>query len=217
MKTTYAIQRATIALICALRTLQSAAIEAEQIKAEPVRLAETVIRTAGINAGLCVELNSTDGRLAAELAGQGKFIVHGITPNTAETQKIRRYLRSRDLHGTVSVEHGSLSRLPYVSNLANLVVVEDVEAALKAGLSLDEVTRVLCPGGVAYLGRTNAPAIVKRKKRPVETDEWTHWLHGPEANNHSSDSLSGPSQRLQWIDGPLWLTGYNLTELFAGR
>jgi hypothetical protein len=142
-------------------------------------LAATIVRTAGINAGLCVQLNSTDGRLAAELAGQGTFIVHGITPNAAETQKMRRYLPSRNLHETVSVEHGSLSRLPYASNLANLVVVEDVDAALKAGLSLDEVTRVLCPGGVAYLGRKSAPATVIRKKRPLETDEWTHWLHGP--------------------------------------
>jgi len=210
------ILRVTLALICVVLTLRTARIEAEEIEAEPARLAKEIIRTAGINAGLCVHLNCTDGRLAAEIAARGKFIVHSITPNAAATGKIRRCLLSRNLHGTVSVEHGSLSRLPYVSNLANLVVVEDVDAALKAGLSLAEVTRVLCPGGVAYLGRKSAPATVIRKKRPAETDEWTHWLHGPEANNSSSDSLSGPAQRLQWIDGPLWLTGYNVTELFAG-
>ncbi|HUW55390.1 MAG TPA: PQQ-binding-like beta-propeller repeat protein, partial [Planctomycetota bacterium] len=32
---------------------------------------------------------------------------------------------------------------------------------------------------------------------------------------NSSDSLAGPSERLQWIDGPIWLTGANVTELFA--
>ncbi|GAH58323.1 unnamed protein product, partial [marine sediment metagenome] len=201
-------------LVCAL--MGSVALPRVEAADNPhERLAQDIVKQSGIKAGLCVHLNVTDGEFTAALAGQGKFIVHGIASTRDAAEKSRRHIHSRNLHGTVSVEQGSLSRLPYISNLVNLVVVEDVDEAVKAGLSLDEVMRVLCPAGVAYLGRKNAPATVKRKKRPAEMDEWTHWLHGPEANNNSSDSLSRPSQQLQWIDGPLWMTGANITELFS--
>ncbi len=179
------------------------------------RLAEKIVRSAGIRAGLVVHLNCTDGKLTAALANRGRFVVHGLAPTRDATEEARRYIQSRDLHGTVSVEHGSLSRLPYVDNLVNLVVVDDLADAQKKGLTLKEVMRVLCPGGVAYLGRKDGPETVTRKTRPAEMDEWTHWLHGVEANNLSSDSLAGPASRLQWIDGPIWMIGPNVTELFA--
>jgi len=209
-------EKVPLLAVCALvGSIASCTAEAADDPHE--RLARNIVKESGIEAGLCVHLGVTDGKLTAALAEEGRFIVHGIAPTAEATGSVRRYLQSRHLHGTVSVEQGALSRLPYVSNLVNLLVVEDGDEAVKAGLSLDEVMRVLCPGGAAYLGKKNGPATLKRKERPAATDEWTHWLHGPEGNNNSSDSVSRPSQRLQWIDGPLWLTSYNISELFAGE
>ena len=51
-----------------------------------------------------------------------ELLNEAVAPTAEATGKIRRYLRSRDLHGTVSVEQGSLSRLPYVSSLADTSV-----------------------------------------------------------------------------------------------
>ena len=201
-------------------------------------LAKHIVRSSGIDVGLCVHLGCKDGKLISELAKQGKFLAHGLAANGEDVKPARSYIASQDLNGRVSVEHSSLSRLPYVDNLVNLIVVDDLPGALKNGLSLEEMMRVLCPNGVAYLGgmpkqnglkaeltkagikgfeivENNGIWAKVRKERPKEMDEWTHWLHGPEGNNHSSDSLAGPSARLQWIDGPVWMKGGNITELFA--
>ena len=209
MQATRAVSLAALAFLLAGTGVLGAADTDAQV------LAEKIVRSTGISAGLVVHLGVSDGKLTAELANHGKFIVHGIASTRDATEKSRRHIQSRNLHGTVSVEHGSLSRLPYVSNLVNLVVIDDVAEARKQGLSDAEVMRVLCPGGAAWLGAKNGTAKIIRKPRPAGMGEWTHWLHGPEANNNSSDSLSRPSQRLQWIDGPLWLLGANVTELFA--
>ena len=218
----------TAAFICTVlgvlhTTSPGLGAEAVEGEAAPVardapfkRLAGEVVRSAGIHVGLVVHLNVTDGRLSAALAECGEFVVHGVAPTAETAQKARQYLHSRGLHGTVSVEHGDLSRLPYVENLVNLVVVEDFTDAQKKGLSLEEVMRVLCPRGTAWLGEKDAPAKVVRKERPPEMDEWTHWLHDPGCTNLSSDALVGPGARLQWMDGPNWLTAGHVTELFAG-
>lgn len=208
---------------------------------ESVQLAQNIVKSSGISAGLCVHLGCTDGKLTTALAGQGKFVVHGLTPTQEETEKARQYIASHNLHGKVSVEYGSLSRLPYMDNLVNLAVVDDLIDALAKGLSMKEVMRVVCPNGVVYMGdktgtlkADDLKSIVEkaevkdfeiirqsgiwakiRKPRPKEMDEWTHWLHGPECNNHSSDSMAGPAARLQWVNGPVWHTGGNVTELFA--
>ncbi|HUU43653.1 MAG TPA: methyltransferase domain-containing protein, partial [Planctomycetota bacterium] len=177
--------------------------------------AAEVVRSTGIRAGLVVHLNVTDGKLTAEMATQGKFVVHGIAATRERAEKARLYIASRGLHGTVSVEQGTLKGLPYVDNLVNLVVVDDLDEARRRGLDLDEVKRVLRPGGAAYLAAKEGPPTLIRKEFPAGVDEWTHWLHGPGGNNVSSDVLSGPAARLQWIDGPIWLTGRDVTELFA--
>ena len=181
----------------------------------PEALAGRIVRSTGIKTGLVVHLGVTDGKLTAELANHGKFIVHGLASTREAARKARLHIQSRNLHGTVSVEHGSLSRLPYVSNLVNLVVIEDLVSSEAEGLSLKEVLRVLQPNGAVWLGAGNAPGKVIRKKRPAEMDEWTHWLHDPAATNLSSDALVGPGARLQWMDGPNWLTAGHVTELFA--
>ena len=226
--------RATWLLIVLLAGAGSAAA---QVAGGPGLSATQIVRAAGIKAGLCVHLDVSDGKLTADLAKEGKFVVHGIAATPAGAEAARKLIASRGLYGKVSVEQGALSRLPYVSDLVNLVVVEDTEAALRNGLSIDEVVRVLCPGGVAYFGRPgdararlekksgvkgfevlegDATRLLIRKVRPAEMGEWTHWLHGPEGNNHSEDTLAGPAVRMQWIDGPTWLTGHNVAELFAG-
>ena len=133
------------AILIALATETTASAQANS--------ARDIIRAIGINVGLCVHLDVTDGRLTADLAKEGSLVVHGLAQTIEATEAARNHIASRGLYGAVSVEQGSCSSLPYVNNLVDIVVVEDAETAFQSGLSLQEVLRVLRPGGIAYLGR----------------------------------------------------------------
>ena len=89
-------------------------------------------------------------------------------------------------------------RLPYIDNLVNLLVAEDLD-----GISLEEALRVLVPRGVLY---TKAGGEWKKtvKPRPGNIDDWTHFLHGPGGNAVAQDKRVGPPRHLQWLGSPRW-------------
>ena len=166
-----------------------------------------------------------------ELAKQGRFLVHGLSrdPSTAH-----RKIRSSRLYGVVSVSRSSLARLPYADDLVNLVVVDKLADVLAFGCTVDEMVRVLAPGGTAYVGQRGSPAstmaladrlkslppsmgvsqprfiqdgglsLTFTKARPAGMDEWTHVRHGPDGNAVSEDTLIAPMSGLRWLYGPIW-------------
>jgi outer membrane protein assembly factor BamB len=117
-------------------------------------LARHILKSAGVKAGLCVHLGYTDGKLTAALAKESNLLVHGLTWDRMHADSARRYIQEEEIYGRVSVDQGSYGRLPYADNLVNLVVVDDLLALLNDGLSIAEVMRVLCPGGIACLGQS---------------------------------------------------------------
>ena len=68
-------------------------------------VAKEILTSAGIKAGLCVQLGCGDGTLAAELAQRARLLVYGLDSNAEAVARARRNLRSRGLYGRVSVEH----------------------------------------------------------------------------------------------------------------
>jgi hypothetical protein len=66
---------------------------------------------------------------------------------------------------------------------------------------MDEVMRVLCPNGVAYI-KKGSDWTKTVKPRPEAMDDWTHYLHDPSNNAVSHGQIAGPPRRLQWIGGP---------------
>ena len=103
---------------------------------------------------------------------------------------------SKGLYGKVSVElwHGKC--LPYVDNMVNLVVAEDL-----GGVEMPEVMRVLAPQGVACVKDGSWKKTVK--PRPQDIDEWTHYLHGPNNNAVAQDAEVGSPRHLQWLTDPV--------------
>jgi len=207
----------------------------------PRSQAEAIIRSAGVKAGLCVHVGVSDGRLTAALAEAGPFLVHGLAPDAVALEKGRSHIRQRGIYGRASIEHGSFARLPYADNLVNLLVVDDLPGLLAKGLSLKDVVRVVCPGGVAYVGARSGTGltaesltatltaagvsgfnIVKRdgvwarirKPRPAGMDVWTHKTYDASGNCVSHDTAIGPLARLRWIAGPVWPmgTGYQVSN-----
>jgi outer membrane protein assembly factor BamB len=68
---------------------------------------------------------------------------------------------------------------------------------------MDEVMRVLCPNGVAFI-RRNRRLTKYVKPWPDEIGEWTHYLQDASNNAVAADTNVGSPRRLKWVCGPLW-------------
>ncbi|MHC4511020.1 MAG: class I SAM-dependent methyltransferase, partial [Planctomycetota bacterium] len=185
---------ATLALCSVISCLFSQAKAQESAYQQAGRILEA----AGIKGGLIVHIGCGDGRLTAALRANESYLVHGLDPDATIVRQAREHVRSLGLYGEVSVEQSSGDLLPYIDNLANLIVCEDLGT-----IAMDEVLRVLCPNGVAYIktGDTWAKTV---KPRPKEIDEWTHYLHDASGNAVAHDSIVGPPARFQWVGSPRW-------------
>lgn len=160
--------------------------------------AKQILDAAGVKGGLIVHIGCGDGRRLAALRANDSYLVHGLDHSTKNIEQARRYIKSLGIYGKVSVDHLKDTRLPYIDNLVNLVVSEDL-----GDIPMNEVIRVLAPNGVAYIKRDGKWKKTV-KPRPKEIDEWTHYLHGADGNPVAKDSIVGPPERLQWVGGPLW-------------
>ncbi len=157
-----------------------------------------ILEATGIKGGLIVHIGCRDGRLTAALWANDSYLVHGLDTDADNIRQAREYICSLGLYGRVCVEQFAGKALPYIDNLVNLVVSEDL-----GDVSIDEVLRVLCPNGVAYI-RMGQRWTATVKPRPSQIDEWTHYLHDPSGNAVARDSLVGPPRRFQWVGSPRW-------------
>jgi len=165
--------------------------------------ANDILEATGVKGGLVVHIGCGDGKLTASLHANNSFLVHGLDADADNIKKARGHIRSLGLYGKVSVERGTGNRLPYADNLVNLIVSEDL-----GEISLDEVMRVLCPKGVAYIKRDGKWTKMV-KPWPDNIDEWTHHCHGPDGNPVAQDRVVGPPKQFQWIAGPKWLRAHD--------
>ncbi len=160
--------------------------------------AKEILDAAGVKGGLIVHLGCGDGRLTAALRTGEGYLVHGLDTDPASVEKARGYIRSRGLYGSVSVGCFDGAHLPYIGNLVNLVIAEDM-----GRVSLDEVMRVLAPLGLAYV-KQGGKWTKTRKPWPEEIDEWAQYLHDADNNAVAQDSVVGPPRHLQWVAAPAW-------------
>jgi len=206
-------------------------------------LAERLLGAMDASAGLCVRLGVADGSLTVALSQEGRYLVHGLSDSHEVVERARETVAAAGLEGVVSVERGDYRRLPYSDNLVNLLVVDDLVGLLDDGLSVDEVLRVLRPGGAAWLGQhrdTDAvPLTVQRlkqlvdqagvtatevvrhegvwakivKPRPEGMDQWTHKRYEAAENPVSRDEEAATPSGIRWMAGPIWPTGNRKTSV----
>jgi len=165
--------------------------------------AKSVLEASGIKAGLCLHLGcgrAESAGLTAALAESSAMLVHGLALDDAALFRARAAIEARGVPGRAMVEKLAGKALPYLPDLAKLVVVEDLAALAAAGISREEVLRVLAPGGSLCV-KDGGKWTATVKPRPKEMDDWTHPHHGPDGNLVSNDrALSFPID-LRWIDG----------------
>ncbi len=158
--------------------------------------AQAILTDAGVQGGLVVHLGCSDGQLTAALHADDRYLVHGLDTSPKNVEVARQHIDSRGLYGQVSVELLQASELPHSDNLVNLLVVEDPDL-----VSPDEMTRVLCPRGVAMIRRDGEWTRMV-KPWPDEIDQWTHFLYDASGNAVGKDHRVGSPRHLQWTAGP---------------
>ncbi len=146
------------------------------------------------NGGLIVHLGCGDGTQSIALHGNDRCLVHGLDTDAGNVAKARHYVCSKGLYGRVSVAEFDGRRLPYVDNLVNLLVADEL-----GDVPMAEVMRVLAPYGVALIDGKKTV-----KPYPPEMDPWGQYLHGADNNAVAKDALVGPPRHLQWVDAPGW-------------
>ena len=131
--------------------------------------AKEILAATGVQGGLIVHLGCGDdllkAGLTAALRAGDAYVVHGLARNAAAAEEARRWVRSAGLEASVAVEVWNGRRLPYVDNLVNLLVADGL-----GDVSIDEVLRVLTPGGTACIhGRAAGASGASRGRRPSTT------------------------------------------------
>lgn len=172
--------------------------------------AKHISNATGIRGGLIVHIGCNDGKLTAVLRTGDSYLVHGLDRNIKNIKQAREYIKSRGCYGEVSVDYFEGRWLPYVDNLVNLVVAEDI-----GDVPMNEVMRVLAPNGAAYI-KKDSKWTKTVKPWPKDIDEWTHFLHGPDNNAVARDHVVGPPFHLQWLSEPKHLRSHeHLNSLSA--
>ncbi|TWU03644.1 outer membrane protein assembly factor BamB family protein [Neorhodopirellula pilleata] len=168
------------------------------LAADPTSQAKTFIETSGVKGGFVVHLGAGDGTLTEALRQNDATQVHGLIRDAALVDEVRSRVRASGGYGDVAFDHFSGAELPYVDNLVNLLVAEELDA-----VSMQEVLRVLVPNGVAMI-KQDGIWTKTVKPRPENIDQWTHYLHDATGNSVAHDDVVAPPRHLQWVGSPRW-------------
>ncbi len=174
------------------------ATTATAVLAGPAEEAERIASLAEFHGGLVIHVGCGDGQLTAALHLADNCAVQGLEADAKRVETARAAIRAAGLYGPVSVVHWNGKKLPYVDNLATLVVCEDA-GAVPAG----ELMRVLRPHGAAAIKRDGKWTVKVKPQRPG-TDEWEQHYHGADNNAVAQDTIVGPPRRYQWLGEPQW-------------
>ena len=155
------------------------------------------VEAARNRGGLVIYVGGDPSRLAG-LPPSSRSLVQMLAADDRAVETARQRLHSRRLYGQVSIEPWDRDDLPYIDNLANVIV-----AYAEMGVPPRELERVLCPGGVAFVHHGDRWEMI-RKPWPGNIDQWTHFMHDASGNAVARDRVVGPPRRMQWTAAPLW-------------
>ncbi|MHC4504953.1 MAG: outer membrane protein assembly factor BamB family protein, partial [Planctomycetota bacterium] len=149
------------------------------------------IEARRLRGGVILLVNAGDA-VYDEAAATG-CTVRGLETDPDKVEALRKRFLTREVYGKISVSAFDGETLPCIDGLVNVVLAE------RARVRMDEVMRVLAPGGTALV-RTEAGWETRVKPWPPEMGEWHQYLCNADNNGVTADS-AGPPERLQWTGG----------------
>ncbi|MCY3012704.1 MAG: PQQ-binding-like beta-propeller repeat protein [Planctomycetota bacterium] len=167
------------------------------IGADSAMEASKILTESGVTGGFIVHLGVGNGELTSSLRSSDSIQVQGLDRDPIRVKAAREKIRNSGNYGNVAIERLEGKQLPYVDNLVNLMVIDDL-----GDLDWEEVMRVLVPNGVAYLKSSDGTWKKTVKPRPKNIDEWSHYLHDATGNSVAHDEVVAPPRHLQWVGSP---------------
>ncbi|MEI7904023.1 MAG: PQQ-binding-like beta-propeller repeat protein [Candidatus Firestonebacteria bacterium] len=161
-----------------------------------------IIESTGINTALCLVLGFGNGteNLITDIAEDRRILVNAIPYDEISLEQARKLLLDSGLSGQVMAEKYGFKELPYVSEIANFVVIEDFEKVSKLGLTRAEALRVLRPGGLLLI-KKNGVWEKEAKLWPDTYDDWKQPAYGANRNRVSKDKALKAPFGVKWQDG----------------
>ncbi|MFQ6096507.1 MAG: class I SAM-dependent methyltransferase, partial [Armatimonadota bacterium] len=205
--------------------------------------ADKIVRAARVNRGVCAIIGGRRD-LPMGIVRASELFVHVRQPNEQAADEVRRAADEAGLGiDRLVVEHGEPSRLPYATNLVDVVVAAGLSRRALDVFSVEEILRVLRPGGKAIIvvedsAGVDADALrgwakggnrikvwrdgfgtwLRFSKPPLEgVDDWTHWEHGPDNNPVSCDRVIKAPYMTQFMAGPFDIARPAITTAAGGR
>jgi outer membrane protein assembly factor BamB len=179
------------------------------IQAEESSYAEAILENSDVEGGLVVVVGAKDVGLLSGLRPNQRYLVHALDTDIEDVQAARESLRTAGLYGNVSVDRFDGQSLPYVEDLANLVVVTE-----QGDLAIDEIMRITAPEGVVLVRRGDSWSG-SVKPRPDTIDDWSHFLHDAGGNAVAQDSEVGSPNSLRWVADPQWCRSHEFPSSVA--
>ncbi len=161
--------------------------------------ARQLLQQADFSGGFIVHLGAGAGELTAALKTNDATQVQGLEGDVKQVQAARERLVKAGKYGEISMEQFSGNELPYVDNLVNLLVAEQL-----GEVPMEEVLRVLVPEGIALIKDGEGKWQRTQKPRPKNIDDWSHYLHDATGNSVANDDVVAPPRHLQWVGSPRW-------------
>ena len=177
----------------------------EKVSGTLLKVPDTFSDTRGIG----VVLEDKDCRQAIALARASDLLVYVQLSGASDTETARRAADAAGLLGTrIWVEQGKPSRIHLADDAADALLAP----ADGAGVSREEILRVVRPEGKALLGDTEL-----KKPFPAGVDDWSHPYHGPDNNPQSADRLARAPYLTQFIALPRYGPAPQAAVASAGR
>jgi outer membrane protein assembly factor BamB len=193
----FVLRRAAV-VACAILAVQLSPVGAAPADNPAQAEAKRMVDTAGVKGGLILHLGIGDGALSAALKVNDSFQVQGLDTDAKKVASAREAIYATGKYGPVSLDQFDGKVLPYIDNLINLIVAENLGAVSK-----DEALRVLTPNGVLLTKQAGAWQKTVKPK-PADIDDWTHYYYDSKGNAVSKDLQVGPPERMQWVGTPRW-------------
>jgi outer membrane protein assembly factor BamB len=182
------------------------------LKPAPAAEEQDVIARVGARRGICVVLEKVaepHRELLSGLARDTEWIFLFQASSKEAVQDAYQFAHERKLLGTrVFIEPGATESIHLADNLADLLIAPSDPPATP----VDEILRVLRPGGVAYLDQQEIT-----KPIPAGTDSWSHPYHSPDNNPQSTDQLARAPYLTQFLAGPMFSPMPEVTVAAGGR